>query len=242
MQFAREKKIPVLALDITDEVRRKIARGQTDQLTDAERAQIPTEIDRSSQGYRDLLQQIFNIHPESAEIERFIETQLTRDEAMAQTAAQWLTKNPGGRMVVLAGGGHLIYGYGIPSRVKRRTGLDGAVVLNDSLRQYDAGVADFLLMPSPLRLPKEARIGVIIDPSMQGSLMVTGFSDASPAERAGIEAGDRLMTINGETVTSMAELKIALLDKNPGDTVPVRVQRKGWFGSEKEMGFNVTLY
>lgn len=242
MQFAREKKIPVLALDVAEEVRRKIARGETSDMTDAERAQIPAEIDRTDQGYRDMLQQIFNIHPDSADIERFIETQLTRDEAMAQTASAWLTKNPGGRMVVLAGGGHLIYGYGIPNRVKRRTGLSGAIVINDSLKQYDVGVADYLLMPSPMRLPKEARMGVIIDPSTQGALLVTGFAEQSPAERAGIEAGDRLLTIDGQSVGSMAELKITLLDKSPGEIVPVRVQRKGWFGTEKELGFDVTLY
>jgi uncharacterized iron-regulated protein len=242
LQFARDNRIPVLALDVAEEVRRKIARGETESLTEAEKAQIPAEIDRSNTGYREMLAQIFAMHPDSSDLDRFVEVQLTRDEAMAQTAAAWMQANPNGTLVVLAGGGHLIYGYGVPSRVKRRTGVDGVIVMNDSMKQYDENVADFLLMPNPLRLPQEARIGVILDSSKPGQLWVTGFSEASPAAKAGVEAGDRLLSVDGQDVESMADLKIALLDKNPGDKLPLRVQRKGWFGSEKELGFEVTLY
>lgn len=242
LQFARENKIPVLALDVAEEVRRKIARGETASLTDAEKAQIPAEIDRGNTDYRAMLQTIFAMHPDSSDLDRFVEVQLTRDEAMAQTAAAWMTANPDGLLVVLAGGGHLVYGHGIPDRVKRRTGADGVIVLNDSVKQFEAGVGDYLLMPTPLRLSKEARIGAILDTSTPGELRVTGFSEGSPAEKAGIETGDRLLSIDGQDVASMADLKIALLDKNPGDKLPVRVQRKGWFGSEKELGFDVTLY
>jgi hypothetical protein len=242
LQYARENRIPVLALDIAEEVRRKIARGETDTLTEAEKAQIPAEIDRGNSAYREILAQIFAMHPDSSDLDRFVEVQLTRDEAMAQTAAAWMQVNPNGTLVVLAGGGHLMYGHGIPSRVKRRTGVGGVIVMNDSMKQYDENVADFLLLPNPLHLPQEARIGVILDSSKPGQLWVTGFSEASPAEQAGVETGDRLLSVDGQDVESMADLKIVLLDKNPGDKLPVRVQRKGWFGSDKELGFEVTLY
>ncbi len=242
LNFARENKIPVLALDISEEVRKKIARGETDTLTDAEKAQIPAEIDRTNTDYREMLSQVFAMHPDSADFDRFVEVQLTRDEGMAQTAAAWMQANPNGKFVVLSGGGHLIYRYGIPSRVKRRTGVDGVIVLNDSIKEYDENIADYLLMPNPVRLPKEPRIGVMLDTSTPGQLRVTGFADESPAKKAGIETGDRLLSIDGQAIGSMADLKIALLDKNPGDKLPVRVNRKGWFGSEKELGLEVTLY
>lgn len=242
LQFAREYHIPVLALDISEEVRKKLARGDTASMSDAEKAQIPAEIDRSDTAYRTLLQSIFAMHPDSADLDRFVDVQLTRDEAMAQTASTWLKANPSGTLVVLAGGGHLIYGHGIPSRVKRRTGLAGAIVLNDSIKQYDPDIADYLLMPTPVHLPKEARIGIILDSTKPGQLWVSGFSEESPAEKAGVETGDLLLSIDGQQVASMADLKIALLDKNPGDKLPLRVQRKGWFGSEKELGFDITLY
>ena len=43
---------------------------------------------------------------------------------MAEKAAQFYQENPDYQVVVLAGKGHVIYGYGIPSRVARRLGGD----------------------------------------------------------------------------------------------------------------------
>lgn len=242
IRFAREKGIPLVALDIADELKRKVTRNDLGQLSEAESAQLAREVDRTNKDYRDMLSAIFAMHPDSSDFERFVETQLARDEAMAQRAADYLQKHPASRMVVLAGGGHLVYGYGIPSRIKRRLDVPSAIVLNDSLRDYDANVADYLLMPNPLRLPKEARLGVLLDTSQPGQLNITSFADGSPAIPAGLEKGDRLLSIDGQPVPQMAELKIALLDKSPGDKVQVKVQRAGWFGGHKELGFEVVLY
>ncbi len=41
---------------------------------------------------------------------------------MAEKIAQFLKANPDSQVVVLAGKGHIVYGYGIPSRVARRLG------------------------------------------------------------------------------------------------------------------------
>ena len=39
---------------------------------------------------------------------------------MADVITQFLKRNPESYVVVLAGQGHIVYGYGIPSRVARR--------------------------------------------------------------------------------------------------------------------------
>lgn len=242
IRYAREKGIPLVALDIAEELRKKVARNELDKLSEAETVQLAREVDRSNKDYRDMLSAIFAMHPDSSDFERFVETQLARDEAMAQRAVEYLQKHPASRMVVLAGGGHLVYGYGIPSRIKRRLDVPSAIILNDSLRDYDANVADYLLMPNPLRLPKEARLGVVLDTSRIGQLNISSFADGSPAIPAGLEKGDRLLSIDGQLVNQMADLKIALLDRIPGDKVQVKVQRTGWFGGQKELGFEVALY
>ncbi|BCX08553.1 MAG: hypothetical protein KatS3mg066_2412 [Fischerella sp.] len=41
---------------------------------------------------------------------------------MAEGIAEFVKANPDYRVVVLAGQGHIVYGYGIPSRVARRLG------------------------------------------------------------------------------------------------------------------------
>ncbi len=242
IRYAREKGIPLLALDLSEELRKKIARNEMDNLSAGEIAQLPKEIDRSNNDYREMLQSIFSMHPNSSDFERFVEVQLSRDEAMAQTAAAYLQQHPKARMVILAGGGHMVYRFGIPSRLTRRMDVQSAVVLNDSIKQYDNQVADYMLLPAPLRLPKEVRMGVVLDTSKLGQLSIDGFAENSPAIAVGLKKGDRLLSIDGELLTQMADLKIALLDKNIGDKVQVKVRRAGWFGAPKELGFEVPLY
>ncbi len=242
IRFAKEKGIPLLALDLSEELRKKIARNELDNLSAAETVQLPKEIDRSNNDYREMLQSIFSMHPDSASFERFVEVQLSRDEIMAQTAAGYLQQHPKARMVILAGGGHMVYRFGIPNRLTRRIDAPSVVVLNDSIRQYDNQVADYMLLPAPLSLPKEARMGVVLDTSKSGELNINGFADHSPAIAAGLKKGDHLLSIDGQPMTQMADLKIALLDKNAGDKVQVKVQRAGWFGTQKELGFEVPLY
>ena len=242
IRYAKEKGIPLLALDLSEELRRKIVRNEMNNLSAGEIAQIPKEIDRSNQDYREMLQDIFAMHPDSADFERFMEVQLSRDEAMAQTAATYLQQHPKARMVILAGGGHLVYRFGIPSRLTRRIDAPSVVVLNDSIKQYDNQVADYMLLPAPLRLPKEVRMGVVLDTTKAGQLSINGFAEDSPALAAGLKKGDRLLSLDSQPLTQMADLKIALLDKNAGDKVQVKVQRAGWFGTEKELGFEVPLY
>lgn len=59
-------------------------------------------------------------HGSSTDFERFFLAQVLWDETMAETIARFLQDNPDYQVVVLAGQGHIIYGYGIPSRVVRR--------------------------------------------------------------------------------------------------------------------------
>ena len=70
---------------------------------------------------------------------------------MAEKIAQFIKANPDYQVVVLAGKGHIIYGYGIPSRVERRLGVGKvkvrSVLFNSSenpLLSADRPIADFI--------------------------------------------------------------------------------------------------
>jgi S1-C subfamily serine protease len=54
---------------------------------------------------------------------------------------------------------------------------------------------------------------------------VAGVRAGSPAERAGMRAGDAVRTVAGEPVDSIEELCRALAEHSPGETVPVVVGR-----------------
>ena len=130
LRFAKANQLPVLALNTPTEVTRKVARGGLESLTSAERRLIPpaAEIRTDNLAYRQQIQEIYEQSHQgqgsSDRFERFFLAQVLWDETMAAEIAQFLQAHPGHQVVVLAGQGHIAYGYGIPSRVKRRIQQD----------------------------------------------------------------------------------------------------------------------
>ncbi len=127
LRFAKEKGLPVLALNTPSEVTRKVARQGLSSLTAGERKFIPpiSEIRTDNQEYRQLALAAFHKHQtagkgNSAGADRFFAAQVLWDETMAEGIAKFVGAKPNYQVVVLAGQGHIIYGYGIPSRVTRR--------------------------------------------------------------------------------------------------------------------------
>ena len=56
--------------------------------------------------------------------------------------------------------------------------------------------------------------------------MVTGFTQNSGAEEAGIKKGDSIRRIDEQSISSYADIRIALLDKTAGERVKVEVERE----------------
>jgi hypothetical protein len=59
LDFAREKNIPVVALNQEEEIIKKVSRGGLDALSEEEKERIPKDMDMSDHGYRKRLQKIF---------------------------------------------------------------------------------------------------------------------------------------------------------------------------------------
>jgi hypothetical protein len=58
-------------------------------------------------------------------------------------------------------------------------------------------------------------------------LRITGVREGSPAERAGLRAGDVIVEFDGKAVADIYAYTYALRDKKPGDAVKVVVERDG---------------
>ncbi len=65
---------------------------------------------------------------------------------------------------------------------------------------------------------------------------ISGTSEGSPAEKAGLKAGDVIIKLGDKTVTGLHDLSYALREHKPGDEVTVVVVRGG-----QELKFTVTL-
>ncbi len=241
LRYAREQRLPVVALNLPAELTRKVAREGMAALSAEERAQLPAEIDRSDQDYHQRLQKIFARHPGTENgFERFLDVQLLWDEGMAERAADWLAAHPDYRMVVLAGSGHLAWGSGIPQRLRRRLPVDSAIVLNGWDGELDPGLADFILLTESRAQPKTARIGVLFEAG-QEALQVRKCIPGTPCSEAGLKPGDRILAIDDTSVASIADLRLAMWDKQPGDTVKLRILRRSWFAAPSELSYTIVL-
>jgi uncharacterized iron-regulated protein len=242
LQYAREHKIPLIALNLPKEITRKVAEQGMAALTEAEKAQVPAEIDDSDAVYRQRMREIFEQHPHSnnQDFERFLQVQLLWDEGMAERAARYLEENPERRLVVLAGIGHVVNGHGIPDRLVRRIPVESAVVLPWGSLEIRPGIGDFVLFPEKTELPLKGYMGVMLVDDSEG-VSIEELVPGGAAAKAGIKKGDRVLSIQGEAVKGSAAIKIALLNSKPGDKISVVVRRQRFFFGEEELPFDLEL-
>ncbi|NER36437.1 MAG: ChaN family lipoprotein [Oscillatoria sp. SIO1A7] len=131
LRYAKKNQLPVLAANTPREITKKVARNGLDSLTSQERQWIPPfqEIRTDNEGYRDLIREIYDQihqgHGGSGNFDRFFLAQVLWDETMAEAIASFIAEKPDYQVVVLAGRGHIVYNYGIPSRVARRLKEEG---------------------------------------------------------------------------------------------------------------------
>ena len=241
LDYAREHAIPLIALNIPKEITRKVGAEGMDALTDEEKAKIPDDIDESNSLYKKRIKHIFYQHPhgEGRSYEKFMQVQLLWDEGMAERAAEYLKKNPKKRLVVLAGIGHLEDGTGIPQRVNRRVPVKSSIVLPADSVEVRPGVGDFLLYPEDAKLPPKGRMGIVLAHGEKS--IVSGVLPGSAAEKAGMEKGDAILSLDGEPTEMLADLRVFLVDKKPGDELNIVVRRKRFFFGETEIQLTIEL-
>lgn len=240
LDFARAEKIPVIALNVRNDLPDKIAQSGMDSLTDEEKKEVPQQMDFSDEEYRGRLKTIFNRHRNMGEknFDFFYQAQILWDETMAQSVDEFLKKNPDFKMVVFAGGGHLAYGSGIPKRAFRRNGLPYFIILNDS--DADRDIANYLVLPQALEGTPAPMLMVALKVE-NNRVAVTDMPKDSVSRKAGIRVNDTILSIDGTNVESVEDLKLELFFKKKGDTVKVKILRKRFLLGEKEMEIDVKL-
>lgn len=84
--------------------------------------------------------------------------------------------------------------------------------------------------------PPKTMIGIRMDDEAEGDVVLTDVVENLPAAKAGLLAGDTLVSIAGTKITQVTDVREAIKDKNAGDKVEVVVRRDG-----EEKTFTVTL-
>jgi len=125
VRYAKAQNIPLVALNTPTEITRKVAVTGLESLEGDDLTYIPpvAEVDLSDADYRAWISEVFNAHGgagHSLSFENFFAAQVLWDETMAERVAQQVEAQPDRQVIVLAGEGHVLNGYGIPNRVARR--------------------------------------------------------------------------------------------------------------------------
>ncbi len=207
--YAKKHKIKIVALNVRKEISKKVAKEGIDALTKKEMKELPKSMDFTNLVYRQYMRQIYEAHAKKSfkNFENFFYAQVLWDETMADNIANFLKSHPDFQMVVLAGNGHLRFGYGIPDRIKRRGVKDYKIVLqNDKLKPE---IADFILYPPHIDLPKEKKLGVYLKDDK--TLVVDKVSKDSAASKAGLKKGDEIVQIDEKSVKNLADLRLELI-------------------------------
>lgn len=161
---------------------------------------------------------------------------------MAETVAQFLKdeNNRDRKLVVLAGGFHVQYGYGIPKRAFRRVPHAYSIILptvteipkelkdremkmksvSVPLYSSDFGWKVSYIVPKPNRI----RLGVFLE-ELENGLKVLKVESGSNAERMNLQKDDVLLSLDGNELADVEDLATRLQKHDFGDTVYLRIER-----------------
>ena len=142
----RDLKIPVVGLNISNGIVRKVSRGGLASLSEAEKTLVPPDVEPINPQYAKLLSLKLKVHRAFQEksLERIIFAQALRDTVMAANITRYLEDvNTKERLlVVIAGSGHLNYGFGVPERVKRRIDVASRIILPSESGELELSEAE----------------------------------------------------------------------------------------------------
>ena len=242
LRFIRDQKIPLIALNASHEQVRLMSEKGLEGFPETARQDIP-EFDLADTYHRNSMKAVFRGHAHGDQgFDRFYQTMLLWDETMAQRTVDYLSspEGQGMKMIVLAGGFHIRYGFGIPRRVFRRLPVPYFTVLPYTSRIPEGKeylIMDVIPQDLPLYISdfiwtlgykdleeRQIRLGVQIESSGTG-ILVRAVDPDSSADKAGVKAGDIVTAFGGEPVMEPFDLIFLIRQLQVGDGKTLRLLR-----------------
>lgn len=243
LEYCRAQRIPILALNVEKALKQKAGRMPFDALDPADQQRLP-EMDHGDPYQRAMVEAVFSDHAMGGGmLEGFQRVQTLWDETMAANLADYLEKQgPAHQVVVVAGGNHVRYGFGIPRRMFRRTPASYLLVGSTELevpedkqdRLMDVVKPDYPMPPyhflaftryEDLDNPG-VKLGVMLDQADNGLLVKQVVPD-SVAQHNDLQAGDLLIQIDQQTLSEPFDLIYELQQTRSGSSVELTLERNG---------------
>lgn len=255
LQFCREQQIKILGLNAESDLRQKVSRYELVELSAEDRERLP-ELNFDDPYYLTMIDAFVAGHPMNAERkEAFLRVQTLWDETMAEILADYLQRQSSSHQVmVVAGGNHIAYGFGIPRRTFRRFAASYLLVGTteteeskqvDPSRLMDVETPDHPLLPYHFLyytdyqpLPQTGvTLGVVVKSHSDAGLLIDRLLPDSAAASYDLQEGDVLLALDGVKLHEPFDLIYPLKQKQIGETVDLVLMR----GAEKmEIGVEFT--
>lgn len=252
LYFARDNRLPIVALNVDRELIGQVAAGGWDALDDSDREGVSDPAPASDDYRRQLgelyahkltlygdggkagpadsvpdLQEVM----QSAAFANFVDAQLTWDRAMAEVLATSHRLDPEALMIGVVGRGHLEYGYGIPHQLAD-LGIDDIAVLlplnaDDECADLQGNLADAVFVvetKAPAAPVARPRLGAMIKNTDAGVHLVE-VEAGGVAAASGLRAGDIIRSAAGFDTATTAALIEVIKRQAPGTWLPLAIQR-----------------
>ena len=236
--FARTKNLPLIGLKSSRNVENSFRSGDP-----APNGTFYPELDDQDPYHRAFSMAAFGGHRGTGKaLEKPYRMMLLWEETMAQTVSQFLMnpKFENTKLVVLSGGFHVQYGFGIPKRAYRRVPHAYSIIqptvthIPKELKNREMEVekvsiplfaADYAWKVD-YKVPDNIRLGVRLAKKNTGVVIMEVMQDTN-AERAGILKGDILLSIDGKKISLVEEVLEQLQTKSFEDNSTLQIERNG---------------
>jgi len=243
--YLKENKIPLVGLNVTQKLKKRFKNSKKEPLSPEEERQIPN-IDYRDEIHHKFITNIFGEHHNMPKemVKKFYRVQCLWEEYMAQSVADYLASadEKDKKMVVLCGGAHIVFDFGIPKRVLRRNGepyvsiytlikkeeaveADVSPFIVDNIKLLPA---DFFWIVERKKLSPKARMGILMEYNEKyKQVVIIKVMKESPAQKAGLKDGDILLKIDETDIKEIFDAIYIVNRKKKGDVIHVIVERGG---------------
>ncbi|WP_415719139.1 ChaN family lipoprotein [Maridesulfovibrio sp.] len=209
-ELAEKRRLTVGGLNFPFRLVKEVHEKGLDGLSAEDRAMLPQKVIPPAPEQEEGLKEVLAMHQgrdasDPEQIERFFLVQSLWDTGMAEKAVE-LRKSSGHPVVILAGGGHVEHGWGIPRRLKV---LDPQAKIMTIMpwrgdEFYPTAADSFFYCPASY----ESRLGMTVE-IRQGRAVITAVKRDRKAYKIGIRPGDIIAKAQGIAVTSLTAMHMA---------------------------------
>ena len=237
-EFAKLKGLPLIGLKSSREVENHFRSGDP-----APGDTLYPEIDDTDPYHRAFSMSAFGGHTAKA-LEKPYRMLLLWEETMAQTVAEFLRNplNKNKKLVVLAGGFHVQYGFGIPKRAYRRIPHPYSIILPD-ITKVPENLKDREMTVKKVSIPlyaadyawkveyrvpgqNKVKLGVRLTEEKGGGVRIKTVGNNSNAQTAGMKPGDLLVSMDGHILSGVDDVLELLGHKKFDERSTFKIQRE----------------